>query len=96
MFALKNKENFFQRCVLSVWSMHFSVRNDFVFRCFLNHAQNRDTKGEGFSRGMFYLFWFTLMFEMILLGVIEIVLMSHDTKGGGIFYGYVTALICEK
>ena len=53
---------------------------------------NRDTKGEGFSRGM----WFTLMFEMILLGVIGIMLMSHDTKGGGIFYRNVTALICEK
>ena len=34
------------------------------------------------------------MFEMILLGVIGIVLMSHDTKEGGIFYRYVTALIC--
>ena len=34
------------------------------------------------------------MFEMILLGVIGIVLMSHDTKGGGIFYRYVTALLC--
>lgn len=33
--------------------MHFSVRNEFCFRCCLNCA--RDTKGRGFSRGMFYL-----------------------------------------
>ena len=37
MFALNNKEIFSKGVFYLFWSMHFSVKNDFVFRCFLNH-----------------------------------------------------------